>query len=138
MEIQEIKIEVYDKREKITVTMYVEQLAGNTFRMTENDIFNCRLTKGVEFETRINKEGKHEVVRIVKESEFITRRFLLSSEYNESVYRMLGDELVKYGGFWQTDFGGIATINIPKDLTAEVNKLMKDLNINLSEIVDEE
>ncbi len=104
MTIKEVEIKLYDKREKSTTTLYVEQLAENKFRMTENDIFNCRLTKGREFETRINKEGNHEIVKITKDSDFITRRFFLSPEYKESDYRVLGDELTKRGGFWRYSY----------------------------------
>ena len=50
---------------------------------------------------------------------------------------MLGDELMKRGGFWQVDFGGIATVNIPKDFEYDVNQIMKDLDLNLSEIIDD-
>jgi hypothetical protein len=60
METQEIKIFIYDKREKVTSSCYVEQISENKFRMTENDLFNCHLTKGTEFETRINEDGNHE------------------------------------------------------------------------------
>ncbi|MEM9833795.1 MAG: hypothetical protein AAF944_24410 [Bacteroidota bacterium] len=135
---KEVKIEIYDKRERATTTLYVEQLSKNKFRMGDNDIFNCRLTKGTEFETRINKEGKHEIIRITKESDFITRRFFLSPQFKESDYRMLGDELIKRGGFWQVDFGGIATVNIPRDFEFDVDQVMKDLDLNLTEIVDDE
>ena len=105
--------------------------------MTDNDLFNCRLTKGTEFETRINKDGQHEIIRITKKSDFITRRFFLSPQFKESDYRMLGDELMKRGGFWQVDFGGIATVNIPKDFEFDVDQVMRDLDLNLTEIVDE-
>jgi hypothetical protein len=135
---KEVKIEIYDKRERATTTLYVEQLSENKFRMTDNDIFNCRLTNGTEFETRINKDGKHEIIRITKESDFITRRFFLSPQFKESDYRMLGDELMKRGGFWQVDFGGIATVNIPRDFEFDVDQVMRDLDLNLTEIVDEE
>ena len=118
--------------------MYLEQLAENKFRMTDNSIWNCRLTLGTEFETRINKDGKHEIVRITKESDFVTRRFLLNSTYKESDYRMLGDELVKRGGFWQVDFGGIVTVNIPKDFEFDADEVMKDLGLNLTELVDDD
>nr|WP_238566675.1 hypothetical protein [Nonlabens ulvanivorans] len=104
--------------------------------MTENDLFNCHLTKGTEFETRINEDGNHEVIKIIKKSEFITRRFLLSTQYKESDYRVLGDELMKRGGFWQVDFGGIATVNIPKDFEFNVDQVMKELDLNLTEITD--
>jgi len=136
MESKEIEIRVYDKREKSTGSLYVEQLSVNKFRMTDNDIFNCRLTKGTEFETRINSEGLYEIVKILKDSDFITRRFFLSAEYKESDYRVLGDELMKRGGFWQVDFGGIATVNIPKDFEFNIDQIMKELDLNLTEITD--
>lgn len=133
----EIKIELYDKREKSTTTLYVEQLTANKFKMIDNDFWNCELTLGTEFETRINEDGKHEIIRILKRSEFITRRFFLNSKFKESDYRVLGEELTKRGGFWQVDFGGIATINIPKDIELDVDQVMKDLDLNLCEIVDD-
>jgi len=78
--------------------------------MNENDLVNFQLSKGTEFETRLNKEGYHEVVKILKESEFVTRRFLLPREYKISDYRFLVDELRSYGGYWQVDLGGTITI----------------------------
>jgi len=131
------KIKIYDKRERATTTMYVEKLADNKFRMIDNDLFNCRLTLGTEFETRLNKDGEYEIIKITKESNFITRRFLLSSNYKESEYRILGDELSKKGGFWQVDMGGIATINIPKDFEYDIDQVMKDLDLRLTEIVED-
>ena len=136
MGIEEIKIFVYDKREKITSSCYVELISENKFRMTENHLFNCNLTKGTEFETRINEDRNHEVVKIVKKSEFITRRFLLSAQYKESDYRVLGDELMKRGGFWQVDFRGIATVNIPRDFEFNIDQVMKELDLNLTEITE--
>lgn len=135
METSTTEINLYNKRERVSGIINVEQLSENTFRMVDNDIINCDLTYRTEFETRINKEGKHEVVRILKKPDFITRRFWLSSKYKTPDYKMLAEELVKHGGFWQVDFGGIATINIPKDFPFDVDKVMKDLDINLSEIV---
>ena len=133
---KEVKIWIYDKRDRSTTTFYVEQLSENKFRMTDNDLFNCRLTKGTEFETRINNEGQHEIIKILKDSDFITRRFFLSPQYKESDYRVLGDELTKRGGFWQVDFGGIATVNIPKDFEFNIDQVMKELDLNLTEITD--
>lgn len=131
---KEVKIEVYDKKEKVTTTLYVEQLSKNQFRMINNDLFNKQLTLGAEFETKINSENKHEVVKILKESEFITRRFGLTPNYKESDYIMLGEELTKRGGFWQVDLGSIATVNIPRDFEFDINQVIKDLE--LVEITD--
>ncbi|UII32410.1 hypothetical protein LVD17_00965 [Fulvivirga ulvae] len=134
----EVEIEIYDKREHSTTRLYVEQIADNKFRMLDNDIFNFRLTLGTEFETIINNEGKHQIVKITKESEYITRCFFLSPEYKESDYRLLGDELTKRGGFWQVDFGGIATANFPKGFEFDIDRLASDLNLSWTEIGDDE
>ena len=127
---KKINIEVYNKDEKITTTLYVEQLSENRFRMIDNDIFNNQLTFGMEFETKINSENKHEVVKVIKESEFITRRFKLTPNYKKSEYLMLGEELEKRGGFWQVDFGNIATVNIPKNFEFDINQVIKDLELD--------
>ena len=87
----------------------------------ENDIINLKITFGTEFETKINKEGKHEIVKILKESTYTTRRFFLSSQFTESEYRLLGDEIMKTGGFWQVDFGSMAIINLPKDRNIDID-----------------
>lgn len=131
---KEVEIEVYDKREKVTTILCVKQITENQFKMIDNDLFNNQLTLGAEFETKINSENKHEVVKILKKSEFITRRFSLKSNYKESDYRMLGDELTKRGGFWQVDLGSIATVNIPKSFEFDINQVIKDLE--LVEITD--
>ncbi|WP_298556767.1 hypothetical protein [uncultured Algibacter sp.] len=131
---KEVKIEVYNRKQKVMTTLYVEQLSENKFRMIDNDLFNKQLTLGVEFKTKINSENRHEVVKILKETEFITRRFGLTPNYKESDYRMLGEELTKRGGFWQVDLGSIATVNIPKDFEFNINQVIKDLG--LVEITD--
>lgn len=137
MDKEPIKIELYDKRENATTTMYVEPITANKFRMIDNDIFNCRLTLGTEFETKINKEGKHEIIRITKKSDYITRRFILAPGFTESDYRVLGDELIKAGGFWQVDMGGIATVNIPSSFKFDVDQVMMDLDLRLIEIIED-
>jgi hypothetical protein len=136
MQTKKIDIEFYDKREKLTTTILVEQLSGNLFRTIENNLFNCSLTLGTEFETRQNKDGKHEIVRIIKESEFITRRFSLTSQFKEYEYRLLGDEIMKQGGFWQVDFGSIATVNLPKDGKLDIDEIFRVFDFKPTEIKD--
>ena len=133
---EEVKIEIYYYKEKVTATLYVEQLSKNKFRMIDNDFCNPKLTLGTEFETKINEEKKHEIVRITKKSDFITRRFGLTPNHKESDYRILGEELTKRGGFWQVDLGSIATVNIPKDFEFDIDQVIKDLDLKLIEITD--
>ena len=134
METEEILIEVYDERVDMTSSIYVSRISENVFRMTENDIFNCRLTFGTEFETKINENGKCEIVRIIKESTFVTRRFMLTKQFAESNHTLFGEEIVKNGGFWQLDFGGMTTINLPKDTALNIDALFKLFNCNPTEI----
>lgn len=132
-----IEIEIYDKRLKMSTTIYVDKVSDNIFRAVENEIFNCRLTLGTEFETRINKDGKHEIIRIVRASEYITKRFFLTSQFNHSEFKLLGDEIIKQGGFWQVDFGGIATVNLPKNCNLELEDIFKTFDFYPTYIVDE-
>jgi hypothetical protein len=132
-----VEIELYDKRQEMTGKMHVEKLADRTFRMIDNDIFNCRLTLGTEFETRINKDGKHEIVKIIKESAYVTRRFFLTAQFNNSEYRLLGDEILKHGGYWQVDFGGIATINLPEHCALDIDAIFKIFDFKPTEIIDD-
>lgn len=134
MQNEPVQIKIYDRREKSTSTIYVEQLAEDIFRCVANEIFNCHLTLGTEFKTKINKDGCHEIIKITKESGFITRRFFLTSQFRSSDYRLLGDEIVKHGGFWQVDFGGIATINLPKDSNFDIDEIFKIFNFAANEI----
>jgi hypothetical protein len=137
MQEEPFEIEIYDKRQELSTTMYVDRVADNIFRAVENEVFNCRLTLGTEFETCINKDGKHEVVRIVKESNFSTKRFFLTSQFSESDYRLLGDEVVRHGGFWQVDFGGIATVNLPRDSALDLEGIFKTFNFNPTYITND-
>jgi hypothetical protein len=135
MESKEIEITVYDTRLKISSSFYALKLSENLYRMTENDIQNPRLTFGTEFETKLGLDNKLEIFRITKHSEFITRRFFLNSQFNETEYKLFGDEIMKNGGFWQSDFGGIATINLPKHSKLNIDEIFKMFNFFPSEII---
>ncbi|MBD1393900.1 hypothetical protein [Mucilaginibacter glaciei] len=130
----DVQIELYDERERVVTTITVEQIAANSFKMIGNEIINCDLTKGTEFETTINKNGQHEIKRILRQSEFTTRRFCLSPKDKIDDYRMLGDELIKRGGFWQIDFASYLTINIPKDFEFDLDTVINDLGLNINEL----
>jgi hypothetical protein len=131
-----MEIEVYDKRKKLTATIQVEQLSDNIFLMLENEIFTCDLTFGTEFETRINKDGKHEIIRIINDSAYITRRFLLTTQFKASEYQVLGDAIIKQGGFWQVDLGSITTINLPKECQFNLDEIFKAFDFKPTEIIE--
>lgn len=132
-----IQIDIYDKREKITENVVVKRLSETKFRVAENAVMHCRLTVGTEFETRINKDGEYEITKITKDSDFVTRRFFLSHKFTESEYRLLGDEIIKQGGFWQVDLGSVATVNLPKDSTLDLDEIFRIFDSQSNEIIDE-
>ena len=133
---QIIEIEIYDKREKTTETVFVEQLREDQYRMAENAVLNCRLTIGTEFEVHLNKDSKLEIARVTKESDFLTRRFVLNGEFTEGDYRVLGDEIMRQGGFWQVDLGSIATVNLPQNSSIDLNEVFKFFNFYPTEITE--
>lgn len=137
MEKEITPLEVYDKRAQVYQTLYVEKLSEHKFRMAENDIWNCRLTMGTEFEARRNKEGKYQVVRIIKESDFITRRFMRTKALKDADLGVLGAELQKSGGALQVDFGGIITVNLPKDFSHDLDQVITDFDLGVIELVDD-
>ncbi len=67
--------------------------------MIDNDLLDERFTRGTEFETNVGELGKHELKRIVRESNYVTKRFRLSTDFSESEYQILGDEIANNGGF---------------------------------------
>jgi hypothetical protein len=137
MDNKEVQIELYDKRMKSTNSLLVIRIDDNKFRMNEDDVFNCRLTFGTEFETRINEEGKHEIVKITKESGLLTRKFIISLDSNKSNLKQFCRNLIKCGGYWQIDFGGILTINISPDFKFNIDDMIREFDVKLVDIVDE-
>lgn len=123
-------IHIYNPKEEILSELKVEKIGENEYRAVENDLFDCRLTLGTEFKTKVNKDGNREVLNITKKSPYITYQFLLSKQGIDVVSDLFLDELVKKGGYWQIDFGGYLTINIPPSLVAEVDEVIKSFNTN--------
>ena len=127
-------LSLYDPVTKITTILRVYQIGLNTYSLIDNDIFNYKLTRGTEIKTRINIEGNHEILDIVKLSSLITKRYILNSQFKESEYRVIGDELIKHGGYWQIDFGKIATINLPSDCKINIKEIFLTFDFNPEEM----
>jgi hypothetical protein len=136
MDNNELQITIYDKERGYSAGRLVEKMGDNKFKLLENDVFTPSWNRGMEFEATLNSSNEYEIVRITRESPFITRRFFLSTKYNQTDYEFVGSELVKIGGFWQSEFG-IVTINIPKESGETVNKIIEDFGFYTLEIVDD-
>lgn len=131
-----VEIEIYNRKERILSTISVERISENRFRTIANEIVDDRLTYKTEFETRLNSDKQHEISAVVKNSEFIRRRFNLTPQFKESEYRLLGDEIMKEGGFWQVDFGSVATVNLPRESKLNLDEIFKIFNFSPNEIIE--
>ncbi|MBB4035225.1 hypothetical protein GGR21_001114 [Dysgonomonas hofstadii] len=129
-----VEISIHNSENEASTVISVEHISSNIFRTIQNEIIDGRLTLDTVFETKINTEKKHEVVRIIKQSEYITKRFQLTSQFKESEYQLLGEEITKSGGYWQVDFGKIATINLPKDCNLDINEIFETFDFKPIEI----
>lgn len=49
----------------------------------------------------------------------------------------MGDEIIRQGGFWQVDLGNLATINLPKESTLDLDEIFTIFNFHPTEIVDD-
>jgi len=112
----------------------VEQIGSNKFRTVMNEIVDIRLTYKTEFDTMPNEKGQHEIVKVYKNTNYTTRRFHLTTQFKESEYQLLGDEIVKSGGYWQVDFSSMATINLPLYCELDIDEIFETFNFYPSEI----
>ena len=124
MEQEIVGITVYDKRVQMTWEMYAVPLGDQVYRAVENELFG-EITIGTEFRTWINKDGAHQIVKILKRSPYITRRFMLSPNIPTADYRLLGDAIEEQGGTWQVEMGGIATVSLPPDSTLDLDEIFR-------------
>jgi hypothetical protein len=131
-----VEIEIYNREEGVLSTINVERISENRFRTIANEIVDDRLTYKTEFETRLNSNKQHEISVVDKNSEFVTRKFNLTPQFKESEYRLLGDEIMKEGGFWQVDFGSMATVNLPKESKLNLDEVFKVFNFSPNEIIE--
>lgn len=118
-------------------TVYAEQLGEVTFRLLENPIFSCHITYGTTVEVEEMQNGDLVVSKLIKASDFNTRRFLLSSSQSERFNNEVGDTILKTGGFWELAMGGLAFVSIPKNSTFDLIQFFKEIHFNPSEIIDD-
>jgi hypothetical protein len=118
-------ITLHDPIEQISATIMVENKADNVFIMMDNHIMNENLTFGTEFQALKIADNEYELIKITKVSEFTTKRLSLTKQFNASEYQVLGDEIMKQGGFWQVDFGSLAVVNLPKNSGLDLDEIFK-------------
>jgi hypothetical protein len=116
-----------------------EELSANIFILLENPIFSCKVNYGTVVEAIPNENGELNFVRIVRASQFKTRKFLLESyaEQGDFSKMRIAEEIIAAGGTWEIAMGGLAFIHIPKDSQFDLDQFFRDRKFYPTEIGNE-
>src|SRR5687767_8594825 len=133
--IRDIKIENPSSIDEI---IGAQQITENTYLLLENPIFSCLINYGTIIKVEPNESGELVMVGIEKESDYKTRRFLLSTFAKDSDFvTSIGDPIIAAGGTWEVAMGGIAFIHLPKQSNFDLDRFFKDNEFNLTEIKED-
>jgi hypothetical protein len=115
-----------------------EQVSVDSYMLLENPIFSCRINYGTIVNALPNDKGELIFVRIVKASNYKTRRFLLNSYAKDIDFsRRIGEPIIAAGGTWEVAMGGIAFIHILKESSFDLDLLFKEHDFNPAEITED-
>lgn len=108
------------------------------FKLTCNDPFDFKNSYGTTLElAKTSQPNVYHVNKVTERSSFTTRRFLLNNSLKESEYLVIGDEIMKIGGFWEVIFGSYVIVNIPNGSAFNLDEILELLPQPLTEIADE-
>jgi hypothetical protein len=115
-----------------------EQVSSDTYMLLETPLFSCRINYGTIVKALPNDKGELIFVRIVKASNYKTRKFLLSSSAKDSDFsKRIGHPIIAAGGTWEVAMGGIAFIHISKESDFDLDLFFKKNDFHPTEIIDE-
>jgi len=115
-----------------------EQVSDDSYMLLENPLFSCRINYGTIIKALPNDKGELIFVRIVKASNYKTRKFLLSSYTKDIDFsKRIGEPIIAGGGTWEVAMGGIAFIHIPKESAFDLDLLFKENDFHPPEIREE-
>ncbi len=133
-----VDIKIINKEEGITETVDAEPLADGTFKLMANPIMSCRLNYGTIIRAEKNEEGNLVMTKVVRASNFNTRKFFLTPGLTSSELRdTIGAKILEAGGEWEVVFGGIAFVHLPKASKFSLDDAFKEAKYFPTEIVDD-
>lgn len=128
------RIDIYDKRENKITAVAVEQLGSQLFKLTEYVGPYFRVRQGEVFKTRLNKDGQHELLSVLKGDKYTERVFLSPVIYEESIYRPVADEIAKQGGYLDIRFDHAIVVVLPRTSTFDPVQLFLQYNMEANEV----
>lgn len=119
-------------------TVFGEQVGDDTFKLLENPILNCRVNFGTTVKVKADENGELVVSRIIRASDYKTRRFLVSSTFNTTdLMQKIGNRIIEAGGTWEIAMGGLAFVHIPKASPFNLDDVFKEHEYFPTEIIDD-
>ena len=132
-EIQMIKIRDQDGAYE---TVAAEQVSDDTYKLLETPALSCRINYGTTIKVQPDEKGELEMVKVVRASDYKTRRFILPSLSNVELMEKLGNPLRDASGLWEVVFGGIIFIHMPRGSQFDLEALFRSIG-SVTEIVDD-
>ena len=120
---------MYIPEEKSTGTYAVIKESENIFKLVYNDPFYEELRHGTIIEAVKGEDDIYEFIKVKTESEYTLQVIGIPMNLSEQELRIVGDMIVKEGGFWEVIFGGMGYVNLPKgsslNVINELNNISK-------------
>jgi hypothetical protein len=117
-------------------TVAAEQVSDDTYKLLETPALSCRINYGTTIQVQPDEKGELEMVKIVRASDYKTRRFILPSLSRAEIVEKLGNPISQAGGLWEVVFGGVIFIHMPRGSQFDLEALFRNVG-SVTEIVDD-
>lgn len=118
-------------------TVAAEQVGQNTYMLLESPTLTCKVNYGDTVSVQPDVNGELEMIKIVRRSDYKSRRFLLPKLSKSELMEKLGIPIKDAGGFWEVDMGGIIIVHMPLASVYDLDALFNNLGSSSVEIKDD-
>ena len=117
-------------------TVAAEQVTDDTYKLLETPALSCRINYGTTIKVQPDEKGDLEMVKVVRASDYKTRRFILPSLSKTELMEKLGNPIREAGGLWEVVFGGIIFIHMPRGSQFDLEVIFRSVG-SVTEIIDD-
>jgi hypothetical protein len=118
-------------------TVAAEQVGPDTFTLLESPTLTCKVNYGDTISVQPDANGELEMVKIIRRSDYKSRRFLLPLISKSEFMEKLGNPIKEEGGVWEVDMGGIIIVHMPLDSSYDLDALFNSLGSSSIELKDD-
>jgi hypothetical protein len=115
-------------------TVAAEQVGNEMYILLESSTLACSINIGTTVEVKADVNGELELTKVVRASDYKTRRFLLPKLTKAELIEQLGNPITEAGGLWEVDFVGMILIHMPQDSSFDLHTLFH--NLGSTEVID--